>query len=143
MEYKKKKVSVVLPVYNEEGIIEHLYERLSKMANQRSERYEFLFVNDGSMDGSLNKLLDIRKKDKRVNIIDLSRNYGHHSAVFAGCSMADGDAVVLMDADMEDLPEDIPLFLEKWEEGYQVVYAVRKSRKVSFEWHHSFTCFIN
>tara|TARA_B100001971_G_scaffold53427_1_gene48569 strand:+ start:3395 stop:4342 length:948 start_codon:yes stop_codon:yes gene_type:complete len=132
MEYKKKKVSVVLPVYNEEGIIEHLYERLSKMANQRSERYEFLFVNDGSMDGSLNKLLDIRKKDKRVNIIDLSRNYGHHSAVFAGCSMADGDAVVLMDADMEDLPEDIPLFLEKWEEGYQVVYAVRKSRKVSF-----------
>ena len=132
MEDKKKKVSIVIPVYNEEGILECLYERISKVSEGRKESFEFIFVNDGSTDGSLNKLLQLRKQDKRVKIIDFTRNFGHHSAIFAGCNIADGDAVVLMDADMEDLPEDIPLFLEKWEEGYQVVYAVRKSRKVSF-----------
>jgi len=132
MEDKKKLISVVLPVYNEEMVIDHLYERLSKVAEARHEDFEFLFINDGSNDGSLDKLLQLRNHDKRVKIVDFARNYGHHSAVLAGYTNADGDAVILMDTDMEDLPEDIPLFLEKWEEGYQVVYAVRKSRKVSF-----------
>ena len=127
-----KKISIVIPVYNEGGILEHLYKRLSKVVEARHEDFEFLFINDGSNDGSLDKLLQLRNDDKRVKIVDFARNYGHHSAVLAGCTNADGDAVILMDADMEDLPEDIPLFLDKWEEGYQVVYAVRKLRKVSF-----------
>lgn len=130
MKDNKKVVSIVVPVYNEEKVLEHLYERLTKVSDTRPEQFEFIFVNDGSKDGSLKKLLELNKQDKKVCVIDLARNYGHQNALTAGIDEAEGDAIILMDADMEDHPEDIPKFLEKWDEGYQVVYAVRKSRKV-------------
>ncbi|MBI5196793.1 MAG: glycosyltransferase family 2 protein [Nitrospirae bacterium] len=131
MEEKRKKVSVVIPVFNEEAVLQTLYDRLAKVAEARHEEFEFIFVNDGSTDGSLNKLIELNSQDKRVCIIDLARNFSHQNALTAGIDEADGDAVILMDADLEDQPEDILKFLDKWNEGYQVVYAVRRSRKVS------------
>ncbi|MBI4680171.1 MAG: glycosyltransferase family 2 protein [Nitrospirae bacterium] len=131
MEEKRKKISVVIPVFNEEGVLKILYDRLAKVAEARPEEFEFIFVNDGSTDGSLNKLLELNSLDERVRIIDLARNFGHQNALTAGIDEADGDAVILMDADLEDQPEDLLKFLNKWNDGYQVVYAVRRSRKVS------------
>jgi len=127
-----KKVSIIIPVYNEELNLEQLYSRLTKVSQKRDEEFVFLFINDGSSDGSLQKLLEIRKNDSRVWVIDLARNFGHQSALTVGLDEAEGDAVILMDADMEDSPEDILQFLNKWDEGYQVVYAIRKSRKLPF-----------
>jgi len=132
MENSKKKISIVLPVFNEEAILQHLYARLIEVKNARSEDFEFIFVNDGSTDNTLEKLLEIREKNNRVNIIDLARRFGQQSALTVGLDEAEGDAVILMDADMEDSPEDILKFFKKWDEGYQVVYAIRKSRRVGF-----------
>lgn len=128
----REKVSIVIPVFNEEGILEYLHEQLSEVVSGRPEQFEFIFVNDGSRDGSLQKLLELTKKDGRVFVIDLARNFGHQNALTAGIDSAEGDAVILMDADLEDQPQDILRFLKKWDEGYQVVYAVRRSRNVSF-----------
>lgn len=128
----RKKLSIVMPVFNEEGVLEPLFERLTGVTAARDEEFEFIFVNDGSTDGTLGKLLEMRGADTRVRIIDLARNFGHQNALTAGLHEAEGDAVILMDADLEDRPEDILLFLDRWYEGYQIVYAVRKSRRVSF-----------
>lgn len=129
---RQKEISIIIPIYNEEAVLDNLYSRLCKITDPREERFIFLFVNDGSKDNSLDKLLQIRQKDNRVHIIELARNFGQQYALTAGLDDAQGDAVILMDADMEDSPEDILKFLEKWHQGYHVVYSIRKSRRTSF-----------
>ena len=125
-----KIISIVLPVFNEEAILKELHQKLSEVISRRSERFEIIFVNDGSVDKSLAVLLDIRKQDNRVCIIDFARNFGHQNSLNAGLRETKGDAVILMDADLEDSPKDILKFLEKWDIGYEVVYAIRKKRNV-------------
>jgi len=132
MKAREKKISVVLPVYNEEGVLEELHEGLIEVAKHRSEKFEFLFINDGSIDGSLEKLLECKKQDDRICVIDLARNFGHQNSLAAGLFESEGDAVILMDADLEDSPQDILKFLSKWDEGYQVVYGIRENRRTSF-----------
>ena len=128
----KKIISIVIPIYNEEAIIDRLYSCLIEVTDDRIEEFEFIFINDGSKDRSLDKLLKIKKKDDRICILDFSRNFGHQNALTAGLDEAKGDAVILMDADMEDPPSAITKFIEKWYEGYQVVYALRRRRQTSF-----------
>ena len=123
-------ISLVIPVFNEEKVLDILYKKICDIATKREEAFEVIFVNDGSTDRSLEKLLDIHRLDSKVKIIDLSRNFGHQNALTAGINFATGDAVVLMDADLEDPPDAIYDFLEYWKKGYDVVYAIRKKRKV-------------
>ena len=124
-------VSIVIPVYNEEEIFHILHERVSAGIRQTGEDYEIVYVNDGSRDRSLPIMLDTQKRDPHVVVIDLSRNWGHMGAIYAGLKTAKGDAVVLMDGDLQDPPEVIPQFVEKWRNGAQVVTAVRRSRQES------------
>jgi dolichol-phosphate mannosyltransferase len=114
---------------NEEGNLPELYSRLNTVFAGRKETAEFLFVDDGSTDGSVQCLEKIRQSDSRVKILQLSRNFGHQIAITAGMDHADADAVVIIDADLQDPPEAIADLLAKWHEGFEVVYAVRKSRE--------------
>ncbi len=122
-------ISVVVPIYNEEQIITELYERLQKAASQISDNYELIFVNDGSKDRSLEELLKLTQRDERVFYVNFSRNFGHQIAVTAGLDACRGDAVVIIDGDLQDPPELIPEMYQKHKEGYEVVYAKRKERK--------------
>lgn len=124
---KMMKISVVIPVFNEEECLNELYERLVNVLSQYGE-YELILVNDGSTDNSVNILYDLNAKDKNVKIIDLSRNFGKEVAMTAGIDYATGDVVILIDADLQDPPELIGKLIEKWKEGYDVVYAKRHSR---------------
>lgn len=127
---KSKLLSIVVPVYNESDVIISFYERTQKVMNQLPTfRYEFIFVDDGSKDDSFNKMISLVKSDGNVKVVKLSRNFGHQIAITAGIDIAKGDAVVLIDADLQDPPEMIKDFIEKWEEGFDVVYGVRKTRK--------------
>jgi dolichol-phosphate mannosyltransferase len=127
-----KKISVVIPIYNESKIIKELSDKLKEVAGKSVFEFEWIFVNDGSSDNSLEILINLSKDDTRIKIIDLSRNFGHQQAISAGMDFADADAVILMDADLEDRPEDLPQLISKWQEGFDVVYAIRKSRQVSY-----------
>ena len=119
-------LSVVVPVYDEEAVLPELYKRLSAVLDKIGADWEILFVNDGSTDGTLQI---IRNFDSpRVGVIDLSRNFGKEIAMSAGLDYARGDAVVLIDADLQDPPELIPQLVDKWHEGYDVVYARRSFR---------------
>lgn len=122
------KLSIVVPICDEEEVLEQLYSRLEKILNGNFN-YEVIFVNDYSRDRSLEILKKISQKDDRYKIVSFSRNFGHQIAVSAGLKFSTGDAIVVMDGDLQDPPELIPKFLEKWQEGYEVVYAVRKKRK--------------
>ena len=122
-------ISVVIPVYNEEANIAALYDRLRSVLDAMSVSYELIFVNDGSRDRSLNLLLALAAHDKHLGYIDLSRNFGHQVAVTAGLDAARGDAVVIIDADLQDPPELIPRLYDKLPDGYEVVYAKRRSRR--------------
>ena len=126
-----KKVTILVPAYNEEESLPILYERVSKLMNSMKEQYEFelLFVNDGSKDKTLEIIKELRQKDGRVSYVNFSRNFGKEIAMLAGFDYAKGDCVVIMDADLQDPPELIPEMLKYWEEGYDDVYAQRKSRK--------------
>lgn len=129
----KKIITYVFPIYNESGNIELLHKTMSALLeNNRQYNYELLFVNDGSKDNSLELLTRIQAKDPRVTVIDFARNFGHQIAVTAGLDYAKGDAVVIMDSDMQDPPKVSLELIKKWEEGYDVVYAQRRSRKDSF-----------
>jgi glycosyltransferase involved in cell wall biosynthesis len=121
--------SVVLPVFNEETIISELYRRLSRVMESTQEPYELLFVNDGSTDRSFPLLCDFAAQDLRVRVLNFSRNFGHQMAITAGLDYSRGKAVVVMDADLQDPPEVILSLIERWREGYDVVYAVRAERR--------------
>lgn len=123
-------LSIIIPIYNESLNINLLYERLSKVCDQLTPDREFIFINDGSKDDSIQKIKALHQQDKRVKYIDFSRNFGHQIAVTAGLDQCKGDAVVIIDADLQDPPELILDLYKKWnEENYQVVYAKRKTRK--------------
>ncbi|MDG5467565.1 glycosyltransferase family 2 protein [Deltaproteobacteria bacterium IMCC39524] len=120
------KLSVVIPAYNEEEVLPEFHRRLTSVLEEIEGACEILYVNDGSSDRTLEVLNAF--KDPRVAIIDLSRNFGKEIALTAGLDHAKGEAVVVIDADLQDPPELIPKFIEKWQEGYDVVYARRTAR---------------
>lgn len=122
-------LSIVVPAHNEAENIPELYTRLSAVLGALDMPYEMVVVNDGSRDASLQMLRDLNARDPRLKVVNLARNFGHQVAISAGIDHARGDAVVMMDADLQDPPEVIPLFLDKWREGYQVVYGTRRERK--------------
>jgi polyisoprenyl-phosphate glycosyltransferase len=125
----KIRYSVIIPVYNEEAVIHETYRRLSQVMTSIGEPYELLFVNDGSKDLTVEIIEELAESDERVQLLDFSRNFGHQIAITAGVDYARGQAVVIIDADLQDPPELIPLMIEKWKEGYEVVYAKRAKRK--------------
>lgn len=127
-----KKISVVVPIFNEGEVIGELWKRLIPVIKSISKEYEIIFVDDGSSDSSWSIIKDISKRDKGVKGISLSRNFGHHIAITAGIDRADGDAVILMDGDLQDPPEEIPKLLEKYMEGYDLVYGIRIERKDNY-----------
>jgi glycosyltransferase involved in cell wall biosynthesis len=122
-------LSLVVPMYNEKEVIAYTYQRLSAVLSEMDMDYEMIFVNDGSRDGTVDVLLEAAAGDGHVKIIDFAKNFGHQMAVRAGLSKASGDAVVIIDADLQDPPEVIPGMLERWREGYDVVYGKRISRE--------------
>ena len=124
-----KKITILVPAYNEEESLNALYERISKIMNSM-ENYEFelLFINDGSKDKTLSMIKELRSKDNRVCYVDFSRNFGKEIAMIAGLDYATGDCVIIMDADLQDPPELIPQMVELWVQGYDDVYAKRRSR---------------
>ncbi|MCY7485300.1 glycosyltransferase family 2 protein [Paenibacillus alvei] len=123
-----KQISVVVPMYFEEQVVHECYKRLSKVLNETKYDYEIIFVNDGSEDNTLELLSALAKDDQRVRVLDFSRNFGHQIAVTAGINHSSGDAVVVIDADLQDPPELINEMIKKWEEGYDVIYAKRRKR---------------
>ncbi|HDR7913216.1 TPA: glycosyltransferase family 2 protein [Bacillus wiedmannii] len=125
----QKLISVVVPMYFEEEVAQECYNRLKSVMLQNDINYEFVFVNDGSTDRTMEILSEIAANDYRTKIVDFARNFGHQIAVTAGIAAAKGDAIVIIDADLQDPPEVIPELIAKWEEGYEVVYAKRKQRK--------------
>ena len=125
-----KKISLVIPMYYEEEMAQECYERVVNNLKKLQEyEYEIIFVNDGSKDKTLAILEEIAKIDKQVKIISFSRNFGHQCAVTAGLKYVTGDAIVIMDADLQDPPELIPDMLKLWEEGNEVIYGKRRTRK--------------
>jgi len=122
-------ISVVIPNYNEEANLPVLYRRLTSALDPTGRTYEIIFVDDGSRDGSLDILYHLAEEDGRVVIIELSRNFGHQVAISAGLDHARGDGIIVMDGDLQDPPECLPQFIDKWRQGYDVVYAIRKDRK--------------
>lgn len=126
----RKKISILIPAYNEQAVLRHLYERLSKLANDTpSYQFEFLFINDGSRDKTLEIIKAYAKKDHRITYLNLSRNFGKETAMIAGIDCVDSDATVIIDADLQDPPELIPQMISYWEQGYDDVYARRSNRK--------------
>jgi len=125
-----KKISILIPAYNEQEVLEPLYQRLGRLANDNKDyNFEFLFVNDGSRDKTLDIIKDFAAIDKRISYVNLSRNYGKEIAMIAGIDHTSGDATVIIDADLQDPPELIPEMIKHWESGYDDVYAKRNSRE--------------
>lgn len=123
------KFSIVVPVFNEEKVLPETYRRLHEVMEGLNEPYEIIFVNDGSSDRTMFILDTICEQDRHIRIIDFAKNFGHQTAITAGMDYADGDAVVVIDADLQDPPELIPQMIDRWREGYDVVYGKRKERK--------------
>jgi len=121
-------LSIIVPAFNEEEVLPEFYRRVSAMAEGIDAAAELIFINDGSTDQTLSLLQELKAGDPRVAILDLSRNFGKEIAMTAGLDHAHGDAVVVIDADLQDPPELIPEMLRQWQEGYDVVYAKRTSR---------------
>ena len=122
-------LSLVVPVFNEEENILILYSRVVAVLDAQGIDFEIIFVDDGSSDGSVQCLSELRGKDQRVVVLELARNFGHQVAITAGLDFARGKAIVVMDADLQDPPEVLPKFIDKWREGNDVVYAIRAKRK--------------
>ena len=125
----KYTLSIVVPIFNESDNIYAFYEKITKVLNELSEPYEIVFINDGSKDNSLDLLVELHEKDKKVKVINLSRNFGKEIAMTAGMDYSSGEAVIPIDADLQDPPEVIVSLFHKWREGYDVVYATRSSRE--------------
>jgi len=126
---KQYTYSVVVPVFNEEEVLGEFYKRLVSVMESVQESYEIIFVNDGSKDKSLEIIKELHSKDKNVKIINLSRNFGHQIAITAGMDYSLGEAVIIIDADLQDPPELIAKFIKKWKEGFEVVYGTREKRE--------------
>jgi len=123
-------VTVITPFFNEELVVREFHKRLSKVTESiRDHNFEFVFVNDGSTDDTLGILRELQRKDKRIKVIDFSRNFGHQAAIFSGIRNAAGDAAVIIDGDLQDPPELIAEMIKKWEDGNDVVFAKRIKRK--------------
>ena len=134
----RPRYSIIAPIYNEEGNIQKLYDRLSSVMDSTGETWELVTVNDGSRDGSARLIEALAAKDPRIKLINFARNFGHQIAVTAGLNHATGEAMVVIDADLQDPPELILEMVERWKAGYQVVYAVREERKGE-SWFKLFT----
>lgn len=131
---KKKKVTLLVPAYNEQDALPLFYERVIQVITPLENVYDFelIFINDGSTDNTLNVLRALRQTDRRVNYLDMSRNYGKEIGMLAGFDHAQGDCVITLDADLQEPPEVIPEMLTKWEAGFDDVYGLRKARQQSF-----------
>jgi glycosyltransferase involved in cell wall biosynthesis len=125
----KPTLSVVIPVYEEEANLPVLYGRLVAVLEEIEPDFELIFVDDGSRDRSCEVMSSLSEQDERLTVIELARNFGHQVAISAGLDYARGDAVIIMDADLQDPPEVLPEFIEKWREGHEVVYAIRAHRQ--------------
>ncbi|WP_081756834.1 glycosyltransferase family 2 protein [Gorillibacterium massiliense] len=121
--------SIVIPMFNEEAVIAETYKRLRLVMDEQPENYELVFVNDGSRDGTAGIVRELCKTDEHVRLVDFSRNFGHQVAISAGMDYAQGDAIVVIDADLQDPPQVILQMIAKWKEGYDVVYGRRLKRK--------------
>jgi glycosyltransferase involved in cell wall biosynthesis len=129
-----KSITILIPAYNEEQVLPQLHERLNVLADKETKyEFEFLFVNDGSKDGTLDLLKDLAQKDHRISYINLSRNFGKEIAMIAGIDHVDSDAMVIIDADLQDPPELIPDMINLWEDGYDDVYA-RRTKRLGESW---------
>jgi polyisoprenyl-phosphate glycosyltransferase len=122
-------ISVIVPCYNEHEGLAECHKRLSEVLQSLNGWYEIVFVDDGSRDSTLAQLHDIYASDPNVTVVELSRNFGHQTAVTAGLEIAKGQVVVIIDADLQDPPELIPEMIQMWEQGFDVVYGVRESRE--------------
>lgn len=129
MSEEKVKYSVAAPVYNEIEIVEVFYNRVREVMEALGEPWELILVDDGSSDGSTEKILELSKRDPHIVPVIFARNFGHQIAITAGIDHARGDAVIVMDADLQDPPEVLPTLIERWKEGYEIVYAVRAERE--------------
>ena len=123
------KISVVIPCYNEEEVLPELFSRMEKAAESWGCDWEIICVDDGSDDETLELLSNQHKTDPRWSVLSFSRNFGHQTAVSAGIFHSSGDAVIIIDADLQDPPEEIERFIQRWQDGYEIVYAVRQHRK--------------
>ncbi len=135
------KYSLIVPVYNEEKTLPELYRRIKGVIEQLDGQTELILVNDGSRDRSLEIIRELHQKDARVSYLSLARNFGHQIAVTAGLNFARGQVIVIMDADLQDPPELILEMVEKWRQGYQVVYAQRTQRRKE-GWFKRFTAYL-
>ena len=125
-----KTVTILIPAYNEQAVLAPLYKRLTTLANNNKKyNFEFLFINDGSTDNTLSIIKNYAKTDTRISYVNLSRNFGKEPAMLAGFDYTTGDATVIIDADLQDPPELIPKMISYWEDGYDDVYAKRRSRE--------------
>ncbi len=130
--------SIIAPIYNEIDNLPELYRRVKEVMDSSGERWELILVDDGSTDGSTDKIRELAKMDKIVRPVIFARNFGHQVAITAGWDYARGDAIVIIDADLQDPPEVILELANKWKEGYEVVYAVRGEREGE-SWFKKFT----
>src|ERR1019366_1574034 len=121
--------SIVAPVFNEAETLPHFYERVAHIMEDIGETFEIVLVNDGSRDKTYAIMKELHEKDARVRVVDFSRNFGHQIAISAGLDYAQGDAVVILDSDLQDPPEVIPELIARWKDGAEVVYAQRATRK--------------
>lgn len=142
-------ISLVVPMYNEAPALDSFFERIRRTIDPLEARFEIICVNDGSADDTLERLVEARKDDERIKILDLSRNFGKELALTAGLDHASSDAVIPIDADLQDPPEIIPDMIARWQEGYEVVLAVREDRRAdsllkrsSANWFYSVMTFL-
>ena len=135
---KSVELSIVVPLYNEEANIDYLIKRLLSVLNKLNTTYEIVCVNDGSRDNTLKLLVDYYKRNSAIKVVNLSRNFGKEIALTAGIDFANGSAIIPIDADLQDPPELIEQLVDKWREGYDVVYATRRSR-LGESWLKRFT----
>jgi len=130
--------SIIAPCFNEEGVLHELHRRICQVMDQTGEPWELVLVNDGSRDRTLAVMRELHASDPRIKVVDFARNFGHQIAVTAGLDYAQGEAVIIIDADLQDPPEVILQMIARWKEGYEVVYAVRTARKGE-SWFKEFT----